>query len=292
MALPSSSRPKFEADGVPAPAPSGSSAQPSLGALVRFEFEAGRGNEGTKILMVEWEEDESSTTSSGDWEVSWEGKTTLLSARDGAEDRLHRIYFLLGPGTSIPPVVRLARKGGADGSALDVKPLPAIFPAELGLRGTAAGRRGILHTRYAKQRLAALHEEIEREMRTNGEGIGLEIAVQERQWLVENFGVTPLSRFATDVYHSTSASPGSPKTPGAGRLAERLKGLKLGTSASELSGSSGGKIRLHPLSWEPNPILGPPHHNHPPLTNARQNKTTPNPPPPAVATPCPQTPAT
>jgi len=237
MALPSPSRPKFEADGVPvADEPASSPIQSQLGALVRFEFEAGRGNEGTKILMVEWEEEDSHSSSteesSGDWEVSWEGKTTLLSARDGAEDRLHRIYFLLGPGISIPPVVKLARKKGS-APPLEVKPLPAIFPAELGLRGTAAGRRGILHTRYAKQRLAALQKEIEREMRTNGEGIGLEIAMQEKQWLEDNFGIGPR---AVDAL----ASPTSPKTPGAGRLAERLRGLKLGTSASELSGSSGG----------------------------------------------------
>ena len=253
------------------PAPSGSSPaqSSSLGALVRFEFEAGRGNEGTKILMVEWEEDDSAQegaagTSGSGWEVSWEGKTTLLSARDGAEDRLHRIYFLLGPGISIPPVVKLVRKveaggsGGSSGSsaaagitaapALEVKPLPAIFPAELGLRGTAAGKRGILHTRYAKQRLAALQDEIEREMRTNGEGIGLEIAMQEKQWLEDNFGVCPRTDAHASLYHHNHL-PASPKTPGAGRLAERLKGLKLGTSVSELSGSSGGKITPILLSF-------------------------------------------
>lgn len=264
MALPSPSpsRPKFEADGVPAAAPVGSPIQASLGALVRFEFEAGRGNEGTKILMVEWEDDDNGSGGS-DWEVSWEGKTTLLSARDGAEDRLHRIYFLLAPGISIPPVVKLARKssGGNAGTgpgantdadadayaALEMKPLPAIFPAELGLRGTAAGKRGILHTRYAKQRLAALQEEIEREMRTNGEGIGLEIAMQEKQWLEDNFGVGPRAG-AVDpnalLYTQShyQQQPSSPKTPGGSRLAERLKGLKLGTSASELSGSPGGML--------------------------------------------------
>ena len=157
----------------------------------------------------------------------------------------HRIYFLLGPGTSIPPVVRLARRG-ASTAPLEVKTLPAIFPAELGLRGTAAGRRGILHTRYAKQRLAALQDEIEREMRTNGEGIGLEIAVQEKQWLVENFGVsaTKLQVHVPDAQHPRPATPRSPTNC---RISDRLKGLKLGTSASDLAGSTTGTSAFYIL---------------------------------------------
>jgi hypothetical protein len=237
MAIPSPRRVDFEPDMVPTTVSGTRDQDPilsSLSALARFEFEAGRGNEGTKILMVEWEDDtQDGSANTGDWEVSWEGKKTVLSARDGAEGKLHRLYFLLAPGTNIPPVVKLAQAGG---KTMQIQPLPAIFPPELGARGTAAGKRGILHTRYGKQRLSALDKEIEIEMKTNGEGIGLEMAMQEKQWIEENFGIGP--RISTDVQNPTS--PTSPKTPGGGRLSEKLKGLKLGTSISELSGSSAG----------------------------------------------------
>jgi len=213
-------------------------------ALARFEFEPGRANEGTKILMVEWEDDtEEGSNNLGDWEVSWEGKKTVLSAKDGAEGSLHRIYFLLGPGISIPPVVKLAQTGG---KVIQTNPLPAIFPAELGASATAAGKLGVLHTVWAKKRLSVLQKEIDVEMKTNGEGVGLEMAMQEKQWIEDNFGVGP--RVISDIQNSTS--PTSPKSPGGGRLSEKLRGLKLGTSASALSGSSKAEPSRaeHPLS--------------------------------------------
>jgi hypothetical protein len=92
-------------------------------------------------------------------------------------------------------------------------------------------KKGVLHTIYAKKRLSVLQKEIESEMKTNGEGIGLEMAMQEKQWIEYSFGVAP--KVIPDLQYSTS--PTSPKTPGGGRLSEKLKGLKLGTSASELS---------------------------------------------------------
>lgn len=233
----SSPRLDFEPDGIPTTSASSGSEQaaPALSsstALARFEFEPGRANEGTKILMVEWEDDEAGSSNSGDWEVSWEGKTTVLSAKDGAEDKLHRIYFLLGPGISIPPVVKLAQDGGR---VIQTNPLPAIFPAELGASATAAGKLGVLHTVWAKKRLSVLQKEIEVEMKTNGEGIGLEMAMQEKQWIEENFGIGP--RIVPDIH---PASPTSPRSPGVGRLAEKLRGLKLGTTASALSGPTTG----------------------------------------------------
>lgn len=227
----SSSPRDFKPDGIPATGDGDSNEAPAISssaALARFEFEPGRGNEGTKILMVEWEEGdaEEATTKAGNWEVSWEGKKTVLSARDGAEGKLHRIYFLLGPGISVPPVIKLAQAGGR---TIQTNPLPAIFPAELGASAIAAGKLGVLHTVWAKKRLSVLEKEIELEMKTNGEGVGLEMAMQEKQWIEDNFGVG--SKAVPDL-----SSPTSPKSPGGGRLAEKLKGLKLGTSASALSG--------------------------------------------------------
>jgi len=217
----------------------------SSGALARFEFEAGKGNEGTKVLMVEWI-DENDESRSGDWEVSWEGKKTVISERDGAEDRTHRLYFLLAPGAAIPPIVKISQKAG---QTMQTNPLPAIFPPELGASARTAGRKGVLHTRWGKQRLMALDKEIEEEMRKNVESIGLEMARQEKQWIVDNFGIG--SKPIPDILDPLT--PSSPKSPGGGRLAEKLKGLKLGTSASDLKtrsidNSEDAVHRQHPLS--------------------------------------------
>lgn len=231
-------RVEFIPDGIPTSGGSGTdpTASPSpSSALARFEFEPGKGNEATKILMVEWEDESDEEAKSGDWEVSWEGKTTVLSARDGAEDKLHRMYFLLGPGVSIPPVVKLAQTGG---KVIQTNPLPAIFPPELGASATTAGKLGVLHTVWAKKRLSVLQREIDAEMKTNGEGIGLEMAMQEKQWIEDNFGVFP--RVVPELNFSTS----SPRSPGEGRLSEKLRGLKLGTNVSALTGAPG---KLHML---------------------------------------------
>src|SRR5438045_4191992 len=90
-------RPHFESDGDSLAATAvRDQAISSAGALARFEFEAGRGNDGTKILMVEWIDEEGTAVNHGDWEVSWEGKRTNFAERDGvAEDgKTHRLYFL------------------------------------------------------------------------------------------------------------------------------------------------------------------------------------------------------
>jgi hypothetical protein len=232
MAVPSPQRLDFEPDNILTAVASSPDEAPALSssrALARFEFESGKGNEGTKILMVEWS-DSDGTNNMGDWEVSWEGKTTVLSARDGAEGKLHRIYFLLAPGVNIPRIVKLSQAGS--GEKIQTNPLPAIFPPELGLSATTQGRKGALHTVWAKQRLSVLQKEIEVEMK-NGEGVGLEMAMQEKQWIEDNFGVGP--KGVPDLPNTTS--PTSPKAPGRGRLSEKLKGLKLGTSASQLGPS-------------------------------------------------------
>src|SRR4051812_38767440 len=86
----------------------------SSGALSRFEFEAGRGNEGTKILMVEWKDNDESLANPASWEVSWKGKNTVISQQGvvAGEATTHRFYFLLPPGATIPRIVKIAKAGG------------------------------------------------------------------------------------------------------------------------------------------------------------------------------------
>ncbi|KAI9829493.1 MAG: hypothetical protein M1819_006313 [Sarea resinae] len=238
-------------------------------ALARFEFEPGRGNEGTKILMVEWQEDQAGVEARGDWHVSWEEKNTVLPAKDQTKEDTHRLYFLLPPGVSVPPNILLTRSSahGSDGPeakqpALKVNPLPAIFPPELGASARAAGKKGVLHTRWAKQRLAVLQSEIDEELQNNIEGIGLEMALQEKDWIEENFGVTarpslvtlPSSPIGTMTYPNSPSEPLSPRTPGGGRLMEKLKGLRIGTSEKELVGKSDAQISTLAVG-SPDPAL-------------------------------------
>lgn len=251
MASTSPQRQIFEPDAVPVPLSDATNmvqGQSPTTALARFEFESGRGNEGTKILMVEWEDDEHSSNEShdmGDWEVAWEGKLTILSAREGIEEKLHRLYFLLPPGTSIPRVVTVSQQGGR---TIHTTPLPAIFPAELGLTARTAGKKGVLHTIWAKKRLSVLQQEIDAEMKSNGEGVGLEMALQEKQWIEENFGVG--AKIVPEQQYSMS--PSSPKVPSSGRLTEKLKGLKLGTTSSELAKVSSGWCISSPMTVDSN----------------------------------------
>ncbi|KAF2168903.1 hypothetical protein M409DRAFT_20917 [Zasmidium cellare ATCC 36951] len=220
-------------------------------ALARFEFEPGRSKDGTKVLMVEWEEDESSKRVAGDWEISWEGKRTVLPARDpvqeeGEEAPVNRLYFLLGPGVSVPGAVKLQKGNASSAVTWRTNPLPAIFPPELGATARAAGKKGVLHTIWAKKRLQVLTKEIEQEEKDNVEGIGLEMAVAEKEWIEQNFGVvakpgsislaTAPSAMASVMGQGSLNSPTSPRSPGGGRLMDKLKGLKIGTSEQDLSG--------------------------------------------------------
>ncbi|KAI5358901.1 hypothetical protein Slin14017_G111840 [Septoria linicola] len=219
-------------------------------ALARFEFEPGRSKDGTKVLMVEWEEDETTKGIVGDWEISWEGKKTVLPARDqpqthtsDQEQPINRLYFLLGPGVTMPTAVKLQKAA----ITWRTNPLPAIFPPELGATARQAGKKGVLHTIWAKKRLQVLQKEIEEESKENVEGIGLEMAFAEKDWIEQNFGVlarpggisiSTNQSVMSSVYNNGGLnSPASPRSPGGGRLMDKLKGLKLGTSASELSSS-------------------------------------------------------
>jgi hypothetical protein len=212
----------------------------STNALARFEFEAGHGREGTKILMVEWEDDDTTRGVRGDWHISWEGKTTVLPADDQPSNDINRMYFLLPPGVAVPSIVTLTHRPQDSNKAPVIwhtNPLPAIFPPELGASARAAGKKGILHTIWAKKRLQVLQKEIEAESKNNIEGIGLMMAVQEKEWIEQTFGVNakPIG-LSISLSEPTVAplGPASPRTPGGGRLMEKLRGLKLGTSEKDL----------------------------------------------------------
>ncbi|KAK4997505.1 hypothetical protein LTR66_003086 [Elasticomyces elasticus] len=227
----------------------------SSNALARFEFEPGRSKDGTKVLMVEWEDDETTKNMKGDWHVSWEGKRTVLPARDAERTSdvgsygINRLYFLLPGGERVPPTVTLKHiPAGPVASREPVvwrtNPLPAIFPPELGLSARQAGKKGVLHTIWAKKRLQVLQKEIDHESRHNIEGIGLQMAISEREWIEHNFGVSAkpasVGLPSQSAIGTAMASPTSPRSPGGGRLMEKLKGLKLGTSERELGAGRKG----------------------------------------------------
>jgi len=248
----------------------------SSNALARFEFEPGRSKEGTKVLMVEWEDDDTTRDIEGDWEISWEGKRTVLPAREHAQtetgssannendksnDATHtaelpapgavnRLYFLLGAGVAVPTTVRL-NKGNVNWRT---NPLPAIFSPELGATARAAGKKGVLHTIWAKKRLQVLQKEIDAEARDNVEGVGFQMAVAEKEWIEANFGVVAKPSGITMPSQQqqgggTLNSPASPRSPGGGRLMDKLKGLRIGTTTEALSpgGSSLAKTAPEPV---------------------------------------------
>jgi hypothetical protein len=209
--------------------------------------------------MVEWEDDDSTRGVRGDWHISWEGKTTVLPADDQQSSDVNRMYFLLPPGVAVPSSVTLTHRP-QDSSKTPVlwhtNPLPAIFPPELGASARAAGKKGILHTIWAKKRLQVLQKEIDAESKTNVEGIGFLMAVQEKEWIEQTFGVTAKpAGLSISLTEPTVAplGPASPRSPGGGRLMEKLRGLKLGTSAQDLAAkpeSGDGPHIANPLSPE------------------------------------------
>ncbi|KAI9883637.1 MAG: hypothetical protein M1823_004602 [Watsoniomyces obsoletus] len=306
--VPTSNRPPFESDGAPTLVTDRSSTtnptSPSSPVLARFEFEAGRGNNGTKILMIEWEDPPQISSEQGaergdeeqhqgQWQITWPSKppTTLPAKDESRGPGSHRFYFLLLPNVMIPPVVTLTYHPSSSSSSTTspesstlepnetlikwhVNPLPAIFPPGLGGTSTRMhGKKGVLHTLWAKKRLEELSREIETELHKNVESVGLEMALQERNWIESNFGIggrnnpsgldipsgkggmgmvmgawnggsssstmDPISPSTSTSSTALSFGPGSPKTPGGGssRLAEKLKGLRVGTSERELLSS-------------------------------------------------------
>lgn len=233
-------------------------------ALARFEFEAGRGNDGTKVMMVEWQDDKS-RHQLGSWHVSWSGKRTVFPADDRPSDKIRRSYFLIPPGAAVPPHLTLAYQPPVGDASerpepltMMVKPLPAIFTPELGATAKASGKKGVLHTIWAKKRLQSLEKEIQKEQEHNLEGIALEMAMAERDWIQDNFGLQakPMAlniNTSTSDQSSAPASPAliPPRSPNSRRLSEKLKGLSLGTSEKDLAAKANTVMdELHPLSPE------------------------------------------
>ncbi|KAL2818503.1 hypothetical protein BDW59DRAFT_127605 [Aspergillus cavernicola] len=233
----------------------------SITALARFEFEAGKGNDGTKILMIEWEDDDWSRSSfppCGSWNVEWEGKKAVLPADERAGSNTRRLYFLLPPHVTIPPAVTLSYNPPTSSATssekpnpIQLNPLPAIFPPELGADGRSAGKRGVLHTIWAKKRLQVLEKEIHEESQSNVEGIALHMALQEKEWIETNFGLGPdAHRHSVQAqdpsYPMGPATPVSPST--GGKLGDKLRGLKLQTGHRELSANAEASHLLSPQS--------------------------------------------
>jgi hypothetical protein len=135
--------------------------------------------------------------------------------------------------------------------------MPAIFPAELVANGSdhpssSAGRnrRGVLHNIWAKKRLRELQAEIDAEMRDNVESVGLEMALQEQQWIVDHFGLDggevagapQPTRLHIPQGGPATQGPASPRSPIGGRLGDKLRGLKgLATSPTELAAAAQGR---------------------------------------------------
>lgn len=260
-------------------------------ALSRFEFEPGKGNEGTKVLMVEWQlsamqgtqpgthrlsgdSNPRSGRSPGDtagnnWSVTWEGKDdhNVLAASDntggtGTDSTERRMYFLLPPGATIPPLINIhcVRHGsttavhsdeieGDDTTPIELwtRPMPAIYPASLGPEAKQAGWRGVLHGLWAKHKLAGLAAEIEAEMRANSESIGLQIALQEHCWVSAHFGngepKAPTESSPCPPHPAKDiARVVMPRSPIGGKLGEKLKGLRLATSPAELAAALHGEF--------------------------------------------------
>ena len=188
------------------------------------------------------------------------------SGQDKPEDpqhrrpKTHRLYFLLPPGAPVPPSVSISfhatapNKSNPQPSKPTTAPtLPAIFPRSLGATASTAGKKGVLHTLWAKSRLAALQAEIEAEEQANIEGIGLEMALQEQEWIIENFGMGAWA-------HSTgNAGPSSPRTPrsagGFGGAGARARAGS-GAAAGAIKGS--GETRADRADSGASSVQGPP----------------------------------
>ena len=216
-------------------------------AFARYEYEAGKAQDGTKIVMIEFEDEDgdSHRDPAGTWHVSWSNKTTVLPSEERTSDNSRRLYFLLPPGAQIPPKVSLTFNPPPDSAKqpqrLMLNPLPAIFAPDLDASARASGKKGVLHTIWAKKRLQVLEKEIKREEEYNLEGIALDLAKGEKEWIENNFAVAvkpPTLDLGSLPKHPNGAllaAMPSPRSPGGRKLSEKLRGLSLGTSDRDLA---------------------------------------------------------
>jgi hypothetical protein len=107
-------------------------------------------------------------------------------------------------------------------------PLPAIFPPSLSDPKAKKGK-GVLHGMWAEKRLEKLEREIQEEAHSNCEGIALQMAISEKEWIEDNFGLTKKQHTVEIRLQDIPRSPTSPLSPSGRRLSEKLRGLKLQT---------------------------------------------------------------
>ncbi|EMR71140.1 hypothetical protein UCREL1_1810 [Eutypa lata UCREL1] len=115
---------------------------------------------------------ETPATASSDqegWEVDFDGKAASFPLSEEDDSGTRRVYFLIAPQVTIPPSVTISQP--RTGRKLVTKSMPAIFAPGLGVDSKDAGKRGVLHTLWAKKRLSQLEEEVRKELQDNSEGI-------------------------------------------------------------------------------------------------------------------------
>ncbi|VZH93569.1 unnamed protein product [Fusarium fujikuroi] len=183
------------------------------------------------------------------WQVSWPGKSTNLPAADlepdsgagtapasSSRQRRRRVFFLLPADATVPSTITITPPGSP---SLTLKPLPAIFPPGL---AADPGNRGVLHTLWARQRLAAIDREVADELRNNSEGVGVEMALAERQWILDTFINAP------QLPSDSMPRPVATRSP-TGRLGDTLQSLgrDIAVSSHEAmaSNASTGPISLN-----------------------------------------------
>lgn len=184
--------------------------------------------------------------------------------RRSAEARAeaHRVYFFLGARRAVPATISLTLSATPPSDAStstttpadpvvvwEVRPQPAppLQPTSEGEAEVEDGGKGPLHTRWATRRLSSLHREIAEEARRNCEGIALQMALGEKEFIERNFGVgegaaTRGRRAASGAaagllvrpagHGEVPLSPHSPLSPGESRLSDKLRGLKLQTGGA------------------------------------------------------------